>query len=89
MRASDSSVPSPAVSIAPLNLNRMLFRQLFDRESCTYTYILADMTSEGKPAIVSGSAEEEEEEEEDDDDDDDDINLDAHSGLHCYRSSTQ
>jgi len=30
----------------------MLFRQLFDRESCTYTYILADDTSPLREALI-------------------------------------
>lgn len=30
----------------------MLFRQLFERESSTYTYLLADDTAPGKPAVL-------------------------------------
>jgi sulfur dioxygenase len=34
---------------------RMLFRQLFEKESSTYTYLLADVTDPDKPAVVSES----------------------------------
>ncbi len=30
----------------------MIFRQLFDRETCTYTYLLGDETS--RRAVLSG-----------------------------------
>ena len=30
----------------------MLFRQLFDRGSCTYSYLLADVATAGRPAIL-------------------------------------
>ena len=33
--------------------SRLLFRQLFDKQSSTYTYILADRTLPEKPAVVS------------------------------------
>ncbi|KAL0920921.1 hypothetical protein M5K25_007940 [Dendrobium thyrsiflorum] len=31
---------------------RLLFRQLFEKESCTYTYLLADMGHPAKPAVL-------------------------------------
>ena len=32
---------------------RLLFRQLFEKESSTYTYLLADVADPDKPAVVS------------------------------------
>jgi sulfur dioxygenase len=35
---------------------RLLFRQLFEKESSTYTYLLADVADPDKPAVVSPSS---------------------------------
>jgi len=35
---------------------RPLFRQLFEKESSTYTYLLADVADPDKPAVVSPSS---------------------------------
>ena len=35
---------------------RLLFRQLFEKESSTYTYLLADISDPEKPAVVSSSS---------------------------------
>lgn len=32
--------------------NKLLFRQLFEKESSTYTYLLADLSHSDKPALV-------------------------------------
>jgi sulfur dioxygenase len=32
---------------------RLLFRQLFEKESSTYTYLLADVADPDRPAVVS------------------------------------
>ncbi|KAJ0044381.1 hypothetical protein Pint_04887 [Pistacia integerrima] len=32
--------------------SKLLFRQLFERESCTYTYLLADVSHPDKPALL-------------------------------------
>lgn len=32
---------------------KLLFRQLFEKESSTYTYLLADVSHSDKPAVVS------------------------------------
>jgi sulfur dioxygenase len=32
--------------------NKLLFRQLFEKESSTYTYLLADVSHPEKPALV-------------------------------------
>nr|XP_048333857.1 persulfide dioxygenase ETHE1 homolog, mitochondrial-like isoform X3 [Ziziphus jujuba var. spinosa] len=32
---------------------KLLFRQLFEKDSCTYTYLLADVSHPDKPALVS------------------------------------
>jgi hypothetical protein len=34
---------------------RLLFRQLFEKESSTYTYLLADIADPEKPAVVSST----------------------------------
>lgn len=41
--ATSTSSPSP----------KLLFRQLFEGESSTYTYLLADISHPDKPAVVS------------------------------------
>lgn len=33
--------------------SKLLFRQLFEKESSTYTYLLADASHAEKPAVVS------------------------------------
>jgi sulfur dioxygenase len=33
--------------------SKLLFRQLFEKESSTYTYLLADASHAEKPALVS------------------------------------
>ena len=35
---------------------RLLFRQLFEKESSTYTYLLADISDPEKPAVVSSTS---------------------------------
>jgi hypothetical protein len=35
---------------------RLLFRQLFEKESSTYTYLLADVADPDRPAVVSPAA---------------------------------
>jgi hypothetical protein len=35
---------------------RLLFRQLFEKESSTYTYLLADIGDPEKPAVVSSTS---------------------------------
>lgn len=42
--------PEPSAKMPPAQLATPIFRQLFDRESCTYTYLLADPAS--KRAIL-------------------------------------
>lgn len=36
--------------------SKLLFRQLFEKESSTYTYLLADISHPDKPALVSSFA---------------------------------
>lgn len=45
--ASFSSAPPSGYS------SKLLFRQLFEKESSTYTYLLADVAHPDKPALVS------------------------------------
>jgi hypothetical protein len=42
-----------AYSAGPAVDRRLLFRQLFEKESYTYTYLLADVADPDKPAVVS------------------------------------
>jgi hypothetical protein len=42
-----------AYSAGPAADRRLLFRQLFEKESYTYTYLLADVADPDKPAVVS------------------------------------
>ena len=46
-----SAVGQP-MKIPSSESSRFLFRQLFDKQSSTYTYILADTTLPEKPAVV-------------------------------------
>jgi hypothetical protein len=40
---------------APSTPVALLFRQLFEKESSTYTYLLADVAHPDKPAVVKSS----------------------------------
>lgn len=40
-------------SSSPSSSSKLLFRQLFEKESSTYTYLLADASHPDKPALVS------------------------------------
>lgn len=40
------------VSYSTRSNNKLLFRQLFEKESSTYTYLLADSSHPDKPALV-------------------------------------
>ena len=41
------------LSTTSSHMSKLLFRQLFEKESSTYTYLLADVSHPDKPALVS------------------------------------
>lgn len=44
---------SPMGSASYATSSALLFRQMFEKESCTYTYLLADASHPDRPALVS------------------------------------
>ncbi|XP_010552160.1 PREDICTED: persulfide dioxygenase ETHE1 homolog, mitochondrial [Tarenaya hassleriana] len=50
-RASMAS-SSPSYSTSSSSSSKLLFRQLFEKESSTYTYLLADVSHPDKPAVL-------------------------------------
>ncbi|KAH7424476.1 hypothetical protein KP509_11G010400 [Ceratopteris richardii] len=47
-----NSVRTRASMASGVSYVHLLFRQLFEKESCTYTYLLADLAHHDKPAVL-------------------------------------